>query len=75
MHPLTPELSGVSTEDLYKRVSELTGKLTFAYRMGQGDLVAQIQLVLQDYQMELEKRNREMLEKNTPFKDKIDITK
>ena len=75
MHPLTPDLSGVSTEDLYKKQTELTNKLMFSYRMGQSDLVQQIQLLLDDYRMELEKRNREMLDKNSPYKDKIDITK
>ena len=51
--------------------------MTFAYRMGQGDIIGQIQLLLGDYDMEIQKRNQKMLDdmqkNNKNFKDKIDI--
>lgn len=75
MHPLTPDLSGLSLDELYKKQTDLNNKLMFSYRSGQTDIIHQLQLVLEDYKLEIEKRNREMLEKNTQFKDKIDITK
>lgn len=75
MHPLTPDLSGLSLDELYKKQTDLNNKLMFSYRSGQTDIIHQLQLVLEDYKLEIEKRNREMLEKNTHFKDKIDITK
>jgi hypothetical protein len=51
--------------------------MQFAYRMGHGDMIGQIQLVMGDYDMEVQRRNQKMLddlEKNSKtFKDKIDI--
>jgi hypothetical protein len=47
--------------------------------MGNGDLVHQLQLIIDDYALEIENRNRKMLDdaaKNGKnFADKIDITK
>ena len=77
MHPLTPDLSGLSDDELHKKRAELSNRLMFAYRMGHGDMIGQIQLVMGDYDMEVQRRNQKMLdelEKNSKtFKDKIDI--
>lgn len=77
MHPLTPDLSGLNDADLQKKHTELMSKLTQAYRFGNGALVQQIQMVLEDYQSELRRRQeklmQEMSEKNDKFKNIIDI--
>jgi hypothetical protein len=77
MHPLAPDLSGISDDELHKKRAELQNRMVFAYRMGQGDIIGQIQLLLGDYDMEIQKRNQKMLDdmnRNNPnFKDKIDI--
>ena len=77
MHPLTPDLSGLSDDELHKKRAELSNRMMFAYRMGHGDMIGQIQLVMGDYDMEVHRRNQKMLddlEKNSKtFKDKIDI--
>jgi hypothetical protein len=77
MHPLTPDLSGLSDDELHKKRAELSNRMQFAYRMGHGDMIGQIQLVMGDYDMEVQRRNQKMLddlEKNSKtFKDKIDI--
>jgi hypothetical protein len=77
MHPLAPDLTGLSDDDLHKKRAELQNRMTFAYRMGQGDIIGQIQLLLGDYDMEIQKRNQKMLDdlqkNNKNFKDKIDI--
>jgi hypothetical protein len=77
MHPLAPDLSGISDDELHKKRAELHNRMTFAYRMGQGDIIGQIQLLLGDYDMEIQKRNQKMLDdmqkNNKNFKDKIDI--
>ena len=79
MHPLTPDLSKLTDEDLHKNRGDLQTKLMFAYRTGNTDLVGQIQLVLGDYMMEIETRNKKMLEQTSKdgksFADKINITK
>jgi hypothetical protein len=77
MHPLAPNLTGLSDDELHKKRAELQNRMTFAYRMGHGDIIGQIQLLLGDYDMEIQKRNQKMLDdmnRNNPnFKDKIDI--
>lgn len=62
MHPLTPDLSGLSDDELHSRRADLTSKLNFAYRSGNGDMAQQLQLVLGDYGLEVEKRNMKALE-------------
>ena len=77
MHPLTPDLSSLSDDELHKKRAELSSRMQFAYRMGHGDMIGQIQMVMGDYDMEVQRRNQKMLddlEKNSKtFKDKIDI--
>jgi hypothetical protein len=77
MHPLAPNLTGLSDDELHKKRAELQNRMTFAYRMGQGEIIGQIQLLLGDYDMEIQKRNQKMLDdmqkNNKNFKDKIDI--
>jgi hypothetical protein len=62
MHPLTNDLSKLTDEELHSKRSDLQNKLSFAYRMGHGDMINQLQLVLGDYAMEVETRNQRMLE-------------
>lgn len=62
MHPLTQDLSKLTDEELHSKRSDLQTKLSFAYRMGNSDMVHQLQLVLGDYAMEVEIRNQKMLE-------------
>ena len=62
MHPLVPDLSKLTDDELYTKRSELQNRLGFAYRMGYSDMVHQLNLLLQDYAMEVEIRNKKMLE-------------
>lgn len=62
MHPLAPDLSKLSDEELHTKRGELQGRMSFAYRIGNADMVNQLQLLLQDYAMEVEARNRKMLD-------------
>jgi hypothetical protein len=62
MHPLTNDLSTLSDEELHSKRSDLNTRLGFAYRMGYSDMVSQLQLILGDYAMEVERRNQKMLE-------------
>lgn len=62
MHPLAPDLSGMTDEELHTKRSELMSRLGQAYRFGSYDLVAQLQLLLGDYAIEVERRNKQMLD-------------
>ena len=61
MHPLAPDLSGLSDDELQKKYNELNNRINAAYRMGNNDLVMQVQLLMQDYQMEIGARQRKMM--------------
>lgn len=76
-HPLTPDLSKLSLEELTKKFNDLVSRLNTAHRFGKGDMVGQLQLLLQDYQAELNRRNelqlRELEKNSKTFKNIIDI--
>jgi len=77
MHPLTPDLSKLSMEELNKKYGDLMTRMTQAHRWGNPDMVNQLQMIMEDYRMELDNRNRktiEEMEKNSKnFKNIIDI--
>jgi len=77
MHPLSPDLTKLSLDDLNKKYSDLLGRMTMAYRWGNPDMVQQLQMIIEDYRMEIENRGRkqiEEMEKNSKnFKNIIDI--
>jgi hypothetical protein len=46
MHPLTPDLSGLSDDELHKKRAELSNRMMFAYRMGHGDMIWKFNVVI-----------------------------
>lgn len=79
MHPLLDELSGLSNEEVQKKHSEIMQKLNQAYGMGNQMLINQINMIMESYQEELNKRNKKMFDdlagKDDKWKDLIDIGK
>jgi hypothetical protein len=77
MHPLLNDISTLTLEELQSKVLEINKKLTQSYRLGYGDAVYQLQILLADYQQELQRRYdkqmSELSEKNPEFKSIIDI--
>lgn len=61
-HPLAPNLSNLSDDEIHTKRAELQNRLMFSYRSGNGSLVAQIQMLLQDYDIEIQMRNQRMLD-------------
>ena len=61
MHPLSPDLSKLTDDELQQKRGELQNRL-MSYRMGNADLVMQVQLLLGDYDMELQARNQRMMD-------------
>ena len=62
MHPLAPDLSKLTDDELQQKRGELQNRLMMSYRMGNADLVMQLQSLLQDYDMELQTRNQKMMD-------------
>ena len=78
MHPLAPDLTNLTDDELQKKYNELNNRINAAYRMGNMDLVMQVQLLLDDYQNEIGARQRKMMEDlqkraGKDFDDIIDI--
>lgn len=62
MHPLSPDLTAISDADLHKKHGELMAKLTQAYRIGPYGIINQLQMVLEDYRGEIQRRNAKVME-------------
>jgi len=76
MHPLTPDLSTLTIEELQTKYNELMKRMGMAQRMGNGELLAQVGMILEDYRVELSRRQQKILDdanKNANFKNIIDI--
>lgn len=77
MHPLTPDLSGLSIDELQNKYNELTKRVLMAQRMGNYELLNQVTMLLEDYRAELSKRQQQILDganKKANFKNIIDIS-
>ena len=62
MHPLSPDLSKLTDDELQQKRGELQNRLMMSYHMGNADLVMQVQLLLGDYDIELQTRNQKMMD-------------
>ena len=76
-HPLAPDLSGMSQDELNKKAAELSSRLNQAYRFGPSGAVQQIQMLQVHYQEELNRRYQKQMDdiaqKNPDFNKIIDI--
>lgn len=62
-HPFITSLEDKSLEDLQNTISGLYSKLTYATRTGNQPLVSQINMVIESYRKEYNKRMDEMIKK------------
>lgn len=62
-HPLIGDLSKQTSDELTKNLSSLQKKLNGAMRLGYYDAVAQLRLIIADYQNEVNTRHSAELEK------------
>jgi hypothetical protein len=77
MHPLAPDLQNSTDADLHKKHGELIKRLHQAQRYG-SNVAAQLNMLIGDYQAEIQRRNAVAMEearKNNPnFDGTIDIS-
>jgi hypothetical protein len=77
MHPLAPDLSGLSDQELHKKQAELIKRITQAYRIGPASIIGQLQMLVDDYNREIQVRNQKIMDdlakKGKDMGDKIDI--
>lgn len=62
MHPLSPNLTELSDTDLHKKHGELVQRLGQAYRIGPYSIIGQLQMLLEDYNNEIRRRNDKAME-------------
>jgi len=76
MHPLLPDLSTMTLDDLNARYNELSRKYAQASRMGSGSMLSQMIMIMEGYREEINRRNQKILDdanRNPNFKNIIDI--
>jgi|ETNvirenome_6_30_1030629.scaffolds.fasta_scaffold145545_1 predicted MPP superfamily phosphohydrolase len=79
VHPLTPDLTKLSDNELAEKISELNKRLAGFYQMGNHNAINQVNMLMQDYLDEQSNRMREtqkkMEEENSDkgWNDIIDI--
>jgi hypothetical protein len=62
MHPLGSDLTALSDDELHKKYGELQKRFNQAYRFGPHEVIPQIQMLMQDYQYEIQVRNQKQME-------------
>ena len=62
MHPLAPDIQGLSLDELMTKYNDLTKRLNQAYRYGPHGIIPQIQMMIDHYQNEIGERNRKQME-------------
>lgn len=80
MHPLAPDLSGIPDDELHKKFGDLQKRYLQAYQFGPQNIVPQLQMLMGDYQAEIQRRNQKQMqdllkksEEGKGFKNIIDI--
>lgn len=77
MHPLVPDLSKFTDDELQKKYNDLYKKFSTVSRAHNGVLISQIVMLLEDYRTEIANRQQALLDKtskqNPNFKNIIDI--
>jgi hypothetical protein len=62
MHPLSPDLTQLTDAELHKKHGELVLRLGQAYRIGPFNIIGQLQMVLDDYNSEIQRRNQKIMD-------------
>ena len=70
MHPLGNNLTNLSEDDLNKKFGELMKRYTQASRFGPQSIIPQLQMMMEDYKAEMQRRNAVAMEEMRKKMDK-----
>ena len=70
MHPLGNDLSKLSDDELNKKFGELSKRFNQAYRFGPQQIIPQLQMLMQDYQEEMKRRQAKLMQEMMEKMDK-----
>lgn len=77
LHPLAPDLSALTMDELMTKYNDLNKKYQQAHRSGSGSVIGQLAMLLDDYRYEIARRQQKLLDdasrKTSNFKNIIDI--
>ncbi len=73
-HPFINNLSSKTMEELSNDLTDLTKKLSFAHRMQNGPMIHQIQMVMESYKAEYNRKMDEMFKKQN-IKTNVSVEK
>lgn len=73
-HPFMPDLSDKTIEELQTSIQDITGKISFAQRMGKTFMINQMAMVLEGYKNEYNKKMDEVYKKQN-IQNNIQIQK
>lgn len=62
MHPFSPDFSTMNDDELNKKFGDLQKRYMQCWRFGPMDLVPQLQMLMDDYQAEIQRRNAKIME-------------
>jgi hypothetical protein len=62
MHPLAPDLSKLSQDELLQKYTDLQKRYNQAWRSGPQSIMPQIQMMMDHYQNEISERGRKQME-------------
>lgn len=62
-HPFINNLENKNLEELQNTISNLTSKLTFAYRTGNGPLIHQLNMAIESYKSAYNKKMNDLISK------------
>jgi hypothetical protein len=81
MHPLGSSLANLKDEELHQKYGELSKRLNQCFRSGPQSVIPQLQMLMGDYQEEIQRRNQKVMDdllkkqdKDGGFKGVIDIS-
>jgi hypothetical protein len=73
-HPFVGDLSHLSLEELTEKVNSLNKKLAFSSRSMNYQMANQIQMALESYRSELNRKQQALLDDEDAITGQIDIT-
>ena len=62
MHPLTPSLTNLTDDEVLTKINDIQNLISFSYSMGRPEMIQQLQMVLEDYRFEQQKRQQKLMD-------------
>lgn len=77
MHPLNPDLSKLTDQELDQKCNDLVNRMNRSHSMGNTEMIVQLQMIYEDYTAEQQRRQakayQELVDRGSKFKKIIDI--